>query len=442
MERNNSFSRATTWIYGCIFLSVFIFVFSPGFSVLINNMSAVTLIKQAEFFSGILVWVLLTLCMVISARMSWINEVMGGLDKAYGIHKAAGITAILALLSHWCISNMLHWFVDFGWIILSPRPAGQGASWVRILAKEAGNWSLYGFVILVAVALVKMLPYQWFRIAHRLFPLAYIVGGVHSVLILSAEWWRTPAAYLVVLLSIAGSYAGLLSIMRKIGSAKIFSATVASIEKRLDNALDIKLNVSDEKVLAFIPGQFAFIDFGRQDGLHPFTIAGITSQSMRVIVKGLGDYTRELGTWLHEGDTVRIEGPYGCFDFKSEQSRQVWIAGGIGVTPFLAQLNNLIEDKKNNSQTIIMWYCAKSIDDEFLNELTGLCEKAGVQLHCVISAEGQRLNADMIHKEMKGLTDCSVWFCGPESFAKAMKKQLISLGLAKSRFHAERFNMR
>jgi predicted ferric reductase len=81
-------------------------------------------------------------------------------------------------------------------------------------------------------------------------------------------------------------------------------------------------------------GQFAFVTFMTTKApsvqhclllerrwTHPF------------LIKGLGDYTRSLPARLHIGDTVTVEGPYGCFDFRSEQPRQIWIGGGIGIAP-------------------------------------------------------------------------------------------------------------
>ncbi len=39
---------------------------------------------------------------------------------------------------------------------------------------------------------------------------------------------------------------------------------------------------------------------------------------------------------LRTGTRVQVEGPYGRFDFRKGGARQIWLAGGIGITPFLA----------------------------------------------------------------------------------------------------------
>jgi len=38
---------------------------------------------------------------------------------------------------------------------------------------------------------------------------------------------------------------------------------------------------------------------------------------------------------------VTVEGPYGCFDFEDNHPRQIWVAGGIGITPFVARMKYL-----------------------------------------------------------------------------------------------------
>lgn len=55
----------------------------------------------------------------------------------------------------------------------------------------------------------------------------------------------------------------------------------------------------------------------------------------------LGDYTGGLASRLKVGDAVKVEGPWGRFDFSGDAPRQVWIGGGVGVTPFIARMQHL-----------------------------------------------------------------------------------------------------
>lgn len=69
------------------------------------------------------------------------------------------------------------------------------------------------------------------------------------------------------------------------------------------------------------------------EGPHPFTLSSAWTGDGRIqfIIRALGDYTGTLADRLRVGDPVKVEGPYGRFNFR-EPSRQIW-SGGIGITP-------------------------------------------------------------------------------------------------------------
>jgi len=89
-------------------------------------------------------------------------------------------------------------------------------------------------------------------------------------------------------------------------------------------------------------GQFVFVTFDASEGAHPFTISSAWTGDghMQFLIKDLGDYTKVLPATLKVGDPVKIEGPYGRFNFSGTRRRQIWVGGGIGVTPFVARLPN------------------------------------------------------------------------------------------------------
>jgi predicted ferric reductase len=92
------------------------------------------------------------------------------------------------------------------------------------------------------------------------------------------------------------------------------------------------------------PGQFAFISSRSEWGAHPFTIASHWNASDRkisFIVKEQGDATQELEKRLPIGTKLVVEGPYGYFNFEDNKLRQIWVSGGIGITPFVARMKHL-----------------------------------------------------------------------------------------------------
>ena len=92
------------------------------------------------------------------------------------------------------------------------------------------------------------------------------------------------------------------------------------------------------------PGQFAMVYIEAKDGWHrhPFTIASAPHEDVvRVTVKALGDYTSRLQELIEPGMPAVIGGPHGRFSHWKGTDRQVWIAGGVGVAPFLSWLRAL-----------------------------------------------------------------------------------------------------
>ena len=94
----------------------------------------------------------------------------------------------------------------------------------------------------------------------------------------------------------------------------------------------------------FVPGQFAMVYLEAKDGWHrhPFTISSAPHEDVvRVTVKALGDYTSRLQELVEPGMPAVIGGPHGRFSHRKGTDRQVWIAGGVGVAPFLSWLRAL-----------------------------------------------------------------------------------------------------
>ena len=84
------------------------------------------------------------------------------------------------------------------------------------------------------------------------------------------------------------------------------------------------------------------IRFPRFEGykeLFPFSVSNDPSQArVRISIKKSGDYTGEKVPLLKKGDKAIVMGPYGMFGerYLKHDRDMIWIAGGIGITPFLS----------------------------------------------------------------------------------------------------------
>ena len=73
-------------------------------------------------------------------------------------------------------------------------------------------------------------------------------------------------------------------------------------------------------------------------------------------VESRGDLTGRLGRSLKVGTPVRVEGPFGRFLRPRSKTPEIWIAGGIGITPFIAWAQAM--DRRDGPAHLV--YCARN----------------------------------------------------------------------------------
>src|SRR5690606_21249907 len=126
------------------------------------------------------------------------------------------------------------------------------------------------------------------------------------------------------------------------------------------------------------PGQFAFIrvqDPSWKYDDHPFSIIKEPSnQTIEFAIKEVGDFTSYLPD-IKPNTNVTIEGPYGGFSYlNSTNLNQIWVAGGIGITPILAMARHLATHPSNH-QIQLIYSVANKSEAIYLNELESLATK-------------------------------------------------------------------
>lgn len=402
-------------------------------------------------YSGILAMGAMSVAMLLAIRPARIEPLLGGLDKGYRLHKWLGISALVLSVLHWAWAQVPKWLVGWGWLEKPARKAVGAApepsalvGWLRSqrgLAEDLGEWAFYAAVLLIVLALVKRFPYRWFFKTHRLLALVYLVLVFHSVVLMRTEYWSSPLGVLMAGLMLAGTLAAGIVLLRRVGQSRRAVGSIEQLTYHSDNrvlGVDIRLQ---SRWPGHQAGQFAFVTFDPTEGPHPFTISSAWQADglLRFHIKGIGDYTATLPQALQVGDLVTVEGPYGCFDFADCQA-QVWVAGGIGITPFIARLQQLAEQPE--TAPVTLFYSTAAADESFISRLRELAGRAGVTLHVVVSGRDERLNAERICQLAPDWRESSIWFCGPAGFGRSLREGLSACGLPAGAFHQELFDMR
>jgi len=403
--------------------------------------------RSLIILSGLLALWWMSAGMLLAARPAWLEGRFGGLDKLYRLHKNIGIGAGILVLTHYLLEWLPKNLSKIGWITGPNRPRGprgEPEPWLD-LAKDVGEWAGYILLALVVIALVRRIPYRYFRWVHKAFGLVFMAGVFHGLMLLPANFWTSPLGWLTAALAAAGVVPALLSLTGRIGRKRQHAATIEIIRQHPGQLLEIVC-----RPLAGWPGhragQFLFINFGQSgEGAHPFTIASDWNSqegTLTLAIKALGDFTRSLPSLAQPGLQVVLEGPYGRFDFApAAGEHQVWVAGGIGVTPFLARLGELAREHGGNKINADFFYSTpNAAADEFPSALAERCAAVGVRLHRRLTERDGALTPQEIAVCLQ--PGSSVWFCGPAGWGKSLGKTLMAGGLPAAAFHQEAFDFR
>ncbi|MDO9418601.1 ferredoxin reductase family protein [Pararhizobium sp.] len=370
----------------------------------------------------------------MATRPPFVERLFGGLDRIYQVHRKVGILVLCLILVHYFITP------DFKGLALT--------SGLNKLAADAGEYSFYGFVVLLVLSIVKIVPrtkiefpYHIWRWTHRLIGLLFVMVAFHQMFI------KRPYDGTALL-------AGYLNIFALIGIVsyiytqvfpwlKTRRYAVSDVEKHHGATIITAKPVS--RKLRALPGQFGFFRV-EKSGLrepHPFTIAGIDEDgTVRFAIKPLGDYTAALREGIAVGDALKLEGGYGHFNHKRGGKKQIWLAGGIGITPFLAMAGRL---KGDEGQDIQLFYCVRERAEAIgLETFEAQAEKlANFSFKLHDSAIEGRFDAEkLVAGSAVNPEGADLWFCGPPPLRKAIEKGLSGLGKKPKRVEFEQFEFR
>jgi predicted ferric reductase len=227
---------------------------------------------------------------------------------------------------------------------------------------------------------------------------------------------------------------------------KFLPYKVEAVKHPNNSSTEVTLRAKKQAMPKHRSGQFLFVRFPRDKDLnesHPFTISSAPSEDdLRLTIKASGDFTRELFAQLKAGTDAILEGPYGMFNYKTGGSRQIWIAGGIGLTPFLSFLRDM---DGSLAHDVDLYYTVRHPEEAiFLEEIEAADQKnPRLKVYIRYSAKDGSLKIEDIVKNAGGdVRSHHVYMCGPLPMTMAFEKKFLELGVPKDNLHYEEFNFR
>lgn len=182
----------------------------------------------------------------------------------------------------------------------------------------------------------------------------------------------------------------------------------------------------------FTPGQATEVSInkpGWEKEKRPFTFTSLNEwNDLEFTIKIYKDHhgmTEQLSI-LRPGDELIIHDVWGAISYKG---KGVFIAGGAGVTPFIAIFRQLKKDDLINGNKLI--FSNKTSEDVILKD--SFQSMLGANFINVLTREGagenayHRIDKKFLEEKVKDF-DQHFYVCGPEGFTASINEMLYSLG--------------
>lgn len=366
----------------------------------------------------------------LATRAYGTEKIFGGMDRIYVLHKWLAVIAIVFAAIHDTVDADID---------------GLGnETFLTDFAETMGEIGFYGLLVLGIVTVITFVPYHYWKWSHRFMGFFFALSAIHFAFILKPFNNFDPLGLYVLGFCALGVFSYLYLLLPKHWTSQTINYTVDTVNHSGDTT---EINLSPNgRALKHKAGQFAFISFDLPNHKepHPFTISSAPDSSgeLRFSIKNLGDYTARLGHYVQQGTTAKLSRAYGHFTTNSSATTQAWIAAGIGITPFVARAQTL---DASQTAAIKLYYCVASEEQAmYSKELEAIAKSVpGFELIMVISGIDERLSAQRIGQDCTGhINKLTVYFCGPKKMREDLKSGLQALGLPRSAFHYEEFEIR
>jgi predicted ferric reductase len=367
--------------------------------------------------------------LLLILRETALAHSLGGLERMYRWHHFVGVGAYLLLLAHPLALAADAWRESphLAWQLLSPAsqawPVWLG--WISLLFLMSG----------LAASFWSKASYRTWRWLHGLLSVGVLFGMLHLVLLGISE--AVLAAVLLALLLLAWRV-----IRVDLGvAARPF--VVQSVQRVADAVVEVALRPLSTP-LASTAGQFvlvAFFDGATFRGCreyHPFTVSSIQADGQISIgVKSLGDCTQLIQS-VDVGVAARVHGPFGVFLTERQPGPALWVAGGIGITPFIA----LLRESSPSWPTTLLYLYRRETDAAFLNELRVLAAAATLLSVTAVATGDDLPDLPSILPDSATLLGRHCYLCGPPALITAVRHVLVERGVKTDHIHFERFDFR
>ena len=278
------------------------------------------------------------------------------------------------------------------------------------------------------------------------FIYAAIVGVVLAPQFHIGHIYSTPEAALLI----GNIFAFIVS-----SKVKLFPVLV---KKRLIAKDIAEFVYAPEKPLKYLPGQYMEFTLPHtktdsRGSRRYFTLASSPTEpdlSVGVRFYKEGSSYKEAMADSERGDTIVAAQLSGDFTLPRDPKRKlVFIAGGIGITPFRSMLKYLID--KHEARNIVLFYAVSSVEYiAYRDVLDKAAAVLNVRIYYVISSKAasgglknvinSRLNAHTIAHLVPDLNERMVYVSGPPNLIEDLRGSFEKIGLSHANIKVDFFS--
>ena len=378
--------------------------------------------------------ILMACSLFLSTRPKWAEKYFGGLDKMYLTHRHTGTAAFLLIFAH----------------VLTVPITTTG--WA--LGNYLGVTAFAGIVTIVLITLAPRIPFlnkltggdydDWKKLK-RFIGIFFILAFVHSLTLPNALDARIAISW-VQIFFIIGTASYLYTEIFGGFFKKFLPYKVEEVKHPNNSSTEVILRAKKEPIQKHRAGQFLFVRFPSDKTLnesHPFTISSAPHEDiLRLTIKASGNFTRDLFSHLQAGMDAIVEGAYGMFDYKAGGEKQIWVAGGIGVTPFLSFIRDM---NGNLNHDVDFYYTVRHREEAvFVEEIEETAKKnPRLKAHIRFSSTDGSLTIEDVVKNAGGnIREYHIYMCGPLPMVQAFEKKFLDAEVPAGNIHYEEFNFR